>query len=120
MDISSGLFLLVHRSELSMGYIKSALPGWMSAFLFGSQKRWSIQRTPHCLRPAVKHVREKHDGFDFLCFGMAFIMKEGNLFNPVNVSLFGVAGVIFNSDGVAHLVREFLGGFPNFMHQGFA
>lgn len=31
------------------------------------------------------------------------------LFDPVNVGLFGVAGVMLDSDGVAHLVQEFFG-----------
>ena len=30
-------------------------------------------------------------------------------FDPVNIRLFGVAGVMLDSDGVAHLVQEFFG-----------
>lgn len=40
---------------------------------------------------------------------MAFIVKEDKFFDPVNIRLFGVAGVMLNSDGVAKLVQEFLG-----------
>jgi hypothetical protein len=40
---------------------------------------------------------------------MAFIMEEDKFFDPVNVYLFGIAGVTFDSDDVAHLVQEFFG-----------
>jgi hypothetical protein len=36
-------------------------------------------------------------------------MEEDIFIDPVNVRLFGVAGVMLDSDGVARLVQEFLG-----------
>jgi hypothetical protein len=36
-------------------------------------------------------------------------MEEDIFFDPVNIRLFGVAGVMLDSDGVAHLVQEFFG-----------
>lgn len=35
---------------------------------------------------------------------MAFVVEKDKFFDPVNISLFGVAGVMLDSDGVAHLV----------------
>ena len=35
-------------------------------------------------------------------------MEEDIFFDPVNIRLLGVAGVMLDSDGVAHLVQEFL------------
>lgn len=40
---------------------------------------------------------------------MAFIIEEDIFFDPINLSLFGVAGVMLDSDRVAHLVQEFFG-----------
>jgi hypothetical protein len=37
------------------------------------------------------------------------MMEEDKLFAPVNIRLYGVAGVMLDSDGVAHLVQEFFG-----------
>ena len=42
-------------------------------------------------------------------FRMAFIMKEDIFLDPINVCLFGVAGVMLDSHGVAHLVHEIFG-----------
>ena len=36
-------------------------------------------------------------------------MDEDIFFDPVNIRLFGVAGVMLDSDGVAHLDQEFFG-----------
>ena len=37
------------------------------------------------------------------------MMEEDKFFDPVNIRLFAVAGVMLDSDGVAHLVQEFFG-----------
>ncbi|PKO13754.1 MAG: hypothetical protein CVU39_17155 [Chloroflexi bacterium HGW-Chloroflexi-10] len=34
-------------------------------------------------------------------------MEKGIFFDPVNIRLFGVACVMLDTDGVAHLVQEF-------------
>lgn len=34
-------------------------------------------------------------------------MEEDRFLGPVNIRLFGVAGVMPDSDGVAHLIQEF-------------
>ena len=40
-------------------------------------------------------------------------MEEDLFFAPVNIRLFGDAGVMLDSDGVTHLVQEFFwGDFP--------
>jgi hypothetical protein len=36
-------------------------------------------------------------------------MEEDIFFDPVNIRLFGVVGVMLDSDDVAHLVQEFFG-----------
>jgi hypothetical protein len=48
---------------------------------------------------------------------MAFIMEEDILFDPINIRLFGVAGVILYSDGAAHLVQEFFGAVRNYRNK---
>jgi hypothetical protein len=35
---------------------------------------------------------------------MAFVVEKEKFFDPLNVSLFGVAGAMLDPDGVAHLV----------------
>ena len=40
---------------------------------------------------------------------MAFIVEEDIFFDLVNVCLFGVAGVLIDSDGGIHLVEVFFG-----------
>jgi hypothetical protein len=47
-------------------------------------------------------------------------MEEDIFSDPVNIRLFGVAGVMLDSDGTAHLVYEFLGWPSMFMPRGFA
>jgi len=37
------------------------------------------------------------------------MMEEDQFFDPVDIRLFGVAGVMLDSDGVAHLAQEFFG-----------
>ena len=37
------------------------------------------------------------------------MMEEDKFFDPVNIRLSGVAGLMLDSDGVAHLVQEFFG-----------
>jgi hypothetical protein len=40
---------------------------------------------------------------------MAFIVEEDIFSDPVNVGLFGITGVILDSDAVPDLVQEFFG-----------
>jgi len=40
---------------------------------------------------------------------MAFMMEMDKYFDPVNIHLFGVAGLMLGSDGVAYLVQKFFG-----------
>lgn len=50
------------------------------------------------------------EGFDFRfshIFKMAFVVKEYEAADPLNVAFFGAIGVVFNSEGVADLVKEF-------------
>lgn len=42
---------------------------------------------------------------------VAFAVVEDVAFDPVFVGLFGAVGVVFESDGVTHLVEEFAGWF---------
>jgi hypothetical protein len=45
---------------------------------------------------------------------MVFIMKGEKDFNPVNIYLSSVVGVMLDLDGVVYLVYEFLGSLPMF------
>ena len=44
-------------------------------------------------------------------FGVAFVVKEDEAFDPVVVGLFGAVGVVLKADGVGDLVEEFAWGF---------
>lgn len=51
----------------------------------------------------------RDEGLDFLCahiFGMAFVVKEDAAANPGYVGFFGALGVMFDADGITHLVEE--------------
>ena len=43
--------------------------------------------------------------------GVAFIVEEDVTFDPLDISLFSVNGVMFSSQGVTHLVQQFFGAF---------
>ncbi len=46
--------------------------------------------------------------FDFRfahLFGMAFVVKEDVSFAPVEVLFFGAVGIVFKSNGIAHLLE---------------
>ncbi len=50
------------------------------------------------------------------------MMEEDKFFDPVNIRFFGVASVMFDPDGVAHLVQEFFGAafhvlYPEDLHE---
>ncbi len=56
--------------------------------------------------------------FDFGCTHfarVAFVVEEDKALDPIYIGLFGANGIVFEADGVAHLVKEFfLGLFHRF------
>lgn len=40
-------------------------------------------------------------------FGMTFVVKEDEVFYPLQVRVFGARGVVFYAKGIAKLVEEF-------------
>lgn len=42
--------------------------------------------------------------------GVAFVMEEDETARPIYTRFFGAVGVVFEANGVAHLVEQFFGG----------
>ena len=60
--------------------------------------------------PRLAQVGEK--GLDFRrthVLGMAFVVQQDVARDPADVGLFGAVGVMFQAQGVAHLVQKSLG-----------
>ncbi len=42
-------------------------------------------------------------------FGVAFVVEKDEAFDPIDIGFFGAEGVVFEAEGVAHLIQQFGG-----------
>jgi hypothetical protein len=58
------------------------------------------------------HRQVRQEGLDLRCahlVGMALAMKEDEPPDPVDISIFGADGIVFEADGIAHPIQELFG-----------